>query len=291
MSADLLTLDAAKRILEISTNQDDDILRLLIASASGMVEQYTGRSFAPLWQTRRYDASGDHITAKTLVVWQDLLEVSVLTNGDDTVIDAADLLLVPYDEYPKRAITIKASSTAEFTYNTDWQAAISVQGVWGYHEAWESAWVSTLDAVQDDALGAGSATITVSNSAGVDARGIAPRFEVLGYYRIDNEVVQVTNVTVTEATEEDPAIHALTVTRGALGTTAAEHAQGAAITRYLPMQDIELGATSLLSWLYRNKAKLGDRYQFLGGEHPVLNEAPKLILTTLNPYRRLRVGE
>lgn len=284
MVADLLTVDAIKRLTDIGADNvaDDDVLQLLIGAASSLVEQYTGRSFVPLWQTRRFDAHGDHITTTTLNVDRDLLEVSVLTNGDGVEIAPADYLLVPYDDYPKHAVSLRGTSIVTFTWEDDWRAAISAQGVWGYHEDWTHAWVDTLDTVQNNPLTAQATAITVANADGVDARGIAPRFEVLGYYRIENEVVQARSV--------NSVTNTLTVLRGVLGTTAVQHAQNTAISRYLVMGDIELAAQALTTWLYRNKDKMGERYQFLDGTQLVLNEAPKHIALTLNGYRRLRMG-
>src|SRR5690606_17765385 len=119
-------------------------------------------------------------------------------------------LLVPYNDYPKQRIALKASAPATFTaYTDDWRAAIQVAGIWGFHIQWPDAWVDTLDTVQDDPLTAATTTLTVTDSAGMDARGVTPRFERLGYYRIEDEVVQALDVTVTPATEEDPAVHTL----------------------------------------------------------------------------------
>lgn len=290
MGADLLTLDSIQAVLDIDAGNSETLLRGYIRKASDLVVQYTGRSFVPLWQTRAYDACGEHVASRELMLDDDLLDVVTLTNGEGEAIDATAYLLVPYNDYPKQRIALKASAPATFTaYTDDWRAAIQVAGIWGFHIQWPDAWVDTLDTVQDDPLTAATTTLTVTDSAGMDARGVTPRFERLGYYRIEDEVVQALDVTVTPATDEDPAVHTLTIVRGQRGTTAADHAQGTAITRYLPMQDVEQAALSLASWLYRNKEHTGEHFTFLDGSQLVTNVAPSHIKETLKRYRRLRV--
>lgn len=283
MASDLLTLDALKRMLSLNTSDstDDLVLRALIGVASDSVTQYTGRTFVPQWATRLYDAIGEHITSRKLELDRDLLEVTALTNGDGTEISVGDYLLVPYNGYPKRAILLKSSSVATFSYSDAWEAAISVAGVWGYHDDWQNAWIDTLDSVNDTGgVGAAATTITVADASGVDALGY-PRFAVLQYLKCDDEVMQVMAVD----TEDDT----LTVRRGQLGTEAAAHEEGEQLYRYAPQREVEQAALSLAAWLYRNRTNLGEKYQFLNGTQLVVNEAPAHIRMALSAYRKVRM--
>jgi hypothetical protein len=278
--ADLVTLDAMQRILAGGkATADDDLFRRYIRDATALVEQYTGRSFVPEWRTRHFDAVGDHISARALDV-RDLLAVTALVNGDGTVIPPSQVVLRPSDRWPKIRIQLRAAAPA-FCCDGDPLEAIQVAGVWGFHEAYDRAWIDTLDAVQDDPLGQNAATITVADADGPDERGDT-RFPALGYLKLEDEVAQVTAI--------DANANTLAVRRAQLGTTAAEHAQGTAIARYAPMANVENACLALAVWMYRTKDSLGEKIQFLDGTQVITHEAPPQIRQVLQHYRKLRVG-
>jgi len=278
--ADLVTLDAMRRVLSNGqVSGDDDLFRRYIRDAAAFVEQYTGRAFVPEWRTRHFDAAGEHIAARTLDV-RDLLAVTELLNGDGTVIPPSQYALRPADTYPKRRIQLRSAAPA-FCYDGDPLDAIQVTGIWGFHAAYDRAWIDTLDAVQDDPLAAGATTITVGDADGLDERG-DPRFPLLGWFKIEDEVVQVTAV--------DTEANTLTVRRAQLGTAAAEHVQGTQITRYAPMADVENACLALAVWMYRSKDSLGEKIQFLDGTQVITHEAPPQIRQVLQHYRKLHVG-
>jgi hypothetical protein len=279
--ADLVTLDAVRRVLAVKTENtdDDDLLRRYVRDATALVEQYTGRAFVPEWRTRHFDAVGDHITARALDV-RDLLDVTALVNGDGTVIPPSQVVLRPSDRWPKIRIQLRASAPT-FCYDGDPLDAIQVDGVWGFHEAYDRAWIDTLDSVQDDPLAAGVTSITVQDADGVDERGDS-RFPILGCIRLEDEVAQVMAV--------DTNTNTLTVRRAQLGTVAAQHDQGTTVQRYTPMADVENACLALAVWMYRTKDSLGEKIQFLDGTQVITNEAPPQIRQVLQHYRKLRVG-
>ena len=282
--APLTTLDAVKAQVKLDTVNaaDDIVVERLIVAASDMITQFCARSFLPHRAARAFDALGDHVTATTLDLDEDLLEVIALTNGDGAVLTAGQYVLRGR-AFPKWRVELLASAGAAWTYGTDWQEAVTLDGIWGYHEDYGQAWVDTLDAVQDGGLGAGTATLTVGDADGRDAR-YRTRFAVGQLLRIDSEYLRVVAVTIGATPDPDT----LTVLRGVHGTTAAAHEAGASIASFAPMRNVEQACISLVAWLYRNKATAGDEIRFMDGTQVITNKAPSNIRQTLDAYVRVR---
>lgn len=281
----LTTLDAVlgRMNAEGYANPDDDALIVqLIATATAMAHGYCARSFVPYRQARVYDATGEHIDPiNELLLDADLLAVTSVTNGDGTTVTGDQYVLRPANAWPKRAIKLKASSNLTWTYDGDWEQAISIEGVWGYHQSYGSAWVNT--GVQDvGGIDASVQTITVSDADGKDAR-YHTRFQVGMLLRIDDEFMQLVAV--------DAANNTLTVLRGQLGTTAAVHDVNTAIHSYAPMRDIEQAIISLTVWLHRNGATAGDAVHFMeNGSTIIDNRVPSNIKQTLQRHARHEWG-
>jgi hypothetical protein len=99
-------------------------------------------------------------------------------------------------------------------------AKVVVTGTWGYHHDYAHAWieVNTLSAAIPDASVTG---ITVGGVFGGDPRLIGERYSYGSLIRVDDEMMQVLEVNT--STNE------LTVIRGANGSTAISHADGATV--------------------------------------------------------------
>lgn len=283
--APLTTLDAVKAQVKLTTVDaaDDRVVESLIVAASDMITQFCARSFLPHRAERAFDAVGDHVTATTLDVDEDLLEVVTLTNGDSTVLSSSQYVLRGRS-FPKWRVELLASAGAAWTYGTDWQEAITLDGIWGYHEDYGQAWVDTLEAVPDGGLTANASTFAVTAADGRDAR-YRTRFAVGQLLRIESEYLRVVAVTI----NTDPATDPLTVLRGVHGTTAAAHDAGTTIASFAPMRNVEQACISLVAWLYRNKATAGDEIRFMDGTQVITNKAPSNIRQTLDAYARQRV--
>lgn len=281
---DLTTLQHVKRLIKTGTDDasDDLLIRQLISAASKYVHEYCQRSFVPVWGAREFDAYGDYVESHALfLVQDDLLALTSITNGDGSAIQLSDTVLYPLNHYPKNSITLRQGCSTPFTYDTDPLGAITVTGAWGYHNDYDSAWIDTLDTVQDAPLTAGATAIAVVDADGVNADGQL-RFEVLQYLRIEDEVVQVTAINANT--------NMLTVRRAALGTTAADHVTATPITSYQPMEDVVMACTSLASWLYQTRQSVGEKIQFLTGAQIITNQAPVHIRTTLEQHVMWRSG-
>lgn len=131
MPSDYTTLTAIKQTLNENGTTDDAFLTALIARASRAIDTHCQRFFVGETETRYFDAVRD-IDGQTLLLDEDLLAVTELTNGDGDVIPSGDYVLLPPNFSPHYAIRLKASSSESWTYISDPENAIRVEGTWGY---------------------------------------------------------------------------------------------------------------------------------------------------------------
>lgn len=253
----------------------------MVDGASRIFTQFTRRSFVPYRQTRTFDARGEHISAYQLKLDADLLAVETLTNGNSETIASSNYVLRPSNVTPHHSIQLKDNASVTWTYSGAWEGAISIDGWWGFHENYASAWSSSGDSVQDGSgINATTTTVTVTDANGTDANYMR-RFEIGQWIKIDDECMRVVAV--------DTNTNKLTVIRGQLGTTAATHANAAAITSYTAQYDIVQACVGLIVWLERNKGSAGETIWYAGDSQVNLNQAPQYIGDTMKAYRRARI--
>jgi hypothetical protein len=132
--ADYTTVNDLKTYLHVTGSGDDTLLGDLVTRASRMLDDHCGRWFVAQNETRKYDAVGAHITGKLLLLDADLLSLTSLTNGDGSEISLDDVILRPVNWPPYFGVALKQSSGLSWTYSTDPEAAIEVEGQWGYSE-------------------------------------------------------------------------------------------------------------------------------------------------------------
>jgi len=126
------TLAEIKAYLTItSTNSTDDgAIEDMVEMASRLIDAETHRTFYARTETHYFD----YTSSRSLYMDDDLLTITALTNGDDTVITSADYNLFPLNKSPKNEIRIKQSSTYYWDSDGDsnTEGVISVAGTWGY---------------------------------------------------------------------------------------------------------------------------------------------------------------
>lgn len=271
-----------QNITSNASDDDDDLLKRLITAASRQVTTLTQRVFTPVVMTRLHDWQDYRVCDLDA----DLLELTALTNGNGDTISTAHVLLLSANETPKWRLQLKRSSGVSFTYDDDPEQALEIEGVWGYHENYSSAWVDTLAVVPVGNLSSGATTMTTPAADGMDASG-RTRFEVGGLYRIDEEYIKVVGITF----GTDPAEDTLTIRRAQLGTVAAAHAAGAAVECWRVLEDVEWQTTRLVIWAY----KRGDAVtsvEFLDTNVTLKDDTLKDIVTRLVDYqpKRIRVA-
>lgn len=125
------SLDELKAYLGTRLDTDDTEIQARITEASAAIDVYCQRVFVGAAATRAYDAV-QAVDGRTLLLDEDLLSVTTITNGDGTALDSGDYVLLPANVTPKYAVRLKASSGVSWTYTTDPEDAISVNGTWGY---------------------------------------------------------------------------------------------------------------------------------------------------------------
>jgi len=120
-------LSALKSHLSITGTTDDDALNALLAAVEAAIDQYTGRHFYGRLKTKYYRE--ESIENQTLHLFEDLISVTTLTNGDATAIAAANYWLLPRNDGPPYW-RIELKSSYYWLFVTDgW---IEVYGYWGY---------------------------------------------------------------------------------------------------------------------------------------------------------------
>lgn len=111
-------------------DSDDTFITGCLTAAQQYIEEQTGRKFEATTATRYYDERAvDYLTPARLLLDDDLLSVTTLTNGNAAAILAADYYLEPYNTTPKFAVTLKSGAWS-FSTSTGWRIAIA--GSWGY---------------------------------------------------------------------------------------------------------------------------------------------------------------
>ena len=114
-----------------STNTNNDsVIEDLIESASRFIDAQTGRTFYARTETKYYDVP----YGRELRLDDDLLTVTTLTNGDGTVITAADYNLIPKNSAPYYAIKLLDTSLLRWQSSSTGGAEliISIVGTWGW---------------------------------------------------------------------------------------------------------------------------------------------------------------
>jgi len=208
------------------TSSDESLLKAL-QQASHILESLTNRRYCPAVESRVASIDTQHTTQ--LMLPDDLLSLSELTNGDESNISLDDVRTVP-DHADLSASVLYLTNGEHFTYTESPVNAVSITGTWGWHDRWTQAWRDSGDTVQDDPLSADATTLTVSDADSVDTDGFSPRFQVGHLLQIESEYLRI--IAVNTATNQ------LTVQRGVNGTTASSHAQTTAIYTYQPVPAI-----------------------------------------------------
>ena len=125
------TLEAVKRLLDITGSEKDDELYGLMLSVKSEIDDYCDRSFGKETATRYFDGIGNNL------VVDDIVSVSALKldlDGDgvyEKTMASDDYVLWPYNESPKWMIKL--------SYDSDYSSfacgiprGVEIAGVWGY---------------------------------------------------------------------------------------------------------------------------------------------------------------
>lgn len=209
-------------------------MSVMLEGISRWIDDQTHRTFYPRIETRLFDYPDDEI----LFLDDDLLSLTTLTNGDSTVITSVQYVLYPKNAYPKQWVKILPSTSLTWqpTDDGDAESAISVLGWWGFHNNYtQRAWsiAGTLGAAMTD---------TTTTSLTMTAGHTVVKDEV---YKIDNEVINVSNVSTNTVT---------LVARGDNGSTAATHLNGAAVYKWNAQPEMKSALLSICQNVYESRS-------------------------------------
>ncbi|GAB5492584.1 MAG: hypothetical protein Phog2KO_27990 [Phototrophicaceae bacterium] len=252
----LATLYALRQHIGLETNDSSEDVRLLdaLSSASASIERYTQRQLLPSQQSIAHTINLNN--RRELLLNQDLLSLQSVSNGDNTSIALEDILQVNMG-------ILTLINGAQFIYEDTIEKAITVNGIWGYHPNWASAWVDSEDAIHAGDLSSSATTFTVNDATA----GTKPRFQVGQLIRIEDEYLMVTTIDS----------NSLTVERGVQGTSAVSHSNGTSIEIYQVPADIAQLTLRWALWLYREP----DSFMY---------KTPAILLESIAGLRRISVG-
>jgi hypothetical protein len=218
-----------------------DLLFTYILYASRRVEERCRRrkgAFAPCLTTRRYDATGDHILGTSEMELDEPLLVLTALSIDGIAVDMGEVILWPYDEYPKRHVILPDGLT--WTWSTTPRAAVEVTGRWGFHKDPENAWPDAGVDVPAGGLAADATSLEMGADVGAIKRG--------HLLQIDDEWLSVEDIA-----EVAGPVYTLTLDRGLSGSEAAEHTEGADILYFTPDNTITRAVERTAHWMYEQR--------------------------------------
>jgi hypothetical protein len=116
---------------------DDELISDLIDRAQEFIEDYTQTVFESSSQTTRYYTVGEDTSGGTLYLGTDLAALNtVKTNADattpTTLTEDTDFITLPRNETPIREIRLLGNSAYTWTYASNPEMGIEVNGNWAY---------------------------------------------------------------------------------------------------------------------------------------------------------------
>jgi hypothetical protein len=248
-------------IPQTDTTQDGKLLEFLSWS-SNQIRLYKERSYEPVIETRKYDLPGLHRgivlgnfepgynvggSQAVLRLDEGLLACDELLNGDGSEVTASEYVLEPANLWPKTRVKLRQASGTVWGPDADGnvEQVIELTGTWGNHDAYNRAWVDSLDTVRNNPLTINGTSLTVTDADGQAGDLAAMRFQAGQLIRMESELALVLSVTTTT--------NVLEIVRAANGSTAAAHAQGTKIEIFRPQATISLACLRLTKWRYAQK--------------------------------------
>lgn len=248
------------------TGGEDELLALYSAAASRRIEQITGRVFMPYIEEKSFDFQHQY----ELVLEEDLLNLITLkTNNGATTIPNAAVKTISDNRrkvqpYNRIEIVGDMDTTSpipwndipaptRFFYKATPQDCNLVEGEWGYHEDYSSAWFteSTLTAGIDNVV----TTFAIADVSGPDTFGIVPAIKIHNLIRIDSELMLVL---------DRPDDISVVVRRGVNGSTAAAHLINANIEVFNTIYEVIQAAIMIA--IYYDKQKDAQIFEVVGIE-------------------------
>ena len=248
---------------------DDEVINNLLEQASRYIDDETGRAFYPFIQARVYSAPN----SLELCVYEDLLEVITLTNGDSTVVPSTEYYLVEKNLSPAYAIKINDISIYKWTSDTQGslENVISVNGIWGYHnrylrEGWKVGTTTT------EALDTSEVEFDVTASTLFSAGQII---------RYGDELGIITSTASGKIT---------VVSRGDNGSTAAAHDSGITVYIWQPIRTANIACLEIAMTAYHRRfGRSQSNSEIVTAAGVVLSprDVPALAMSFINSHKEM----
>src|SRR5258708_29010111 len=177
----------ARNNVAASDTTDDSRMLAKLRSATQEIERVTGRIFQPISEARKFD------WADSFTLWfraQDLLSLTSIVDGQGNTISSSAIIKLggANDTYgPYYAVELDPTK-AYFLYQTTTTRALTVTGIWGYHDDFANAFHDSAVTVSADS---GTTTITTSPNGGADAWGQFPAISAGHLIQIESEWLHV----------------------------------------------------------------------------------------------------
>lgn len=240
-------MKAKKTITEVD---DIAIIEYIYTITARIEKKLGGMSFEPMLETRKFTANGATVNSRDNTLW---LKAPILQliglNSDGAAVDVNSGLASITGSYGhKDGLTLKLSGGSGW-YPADPYAeeTVEVTALYGFRSGYpRNGWHTSRDkllAMLNDT----EDVLTVTNPAGIDYRGMSPRFSIGNLLRVvTGDAYEFMEVIATDP-DSDP--KTVTVNRGARGTTAIAHAINDVIEVWYPEEDI-LHAVERVPGLY-----------------------------------------
>src|SRR5579859_3908392 len=176
--------------LAATDTSDDPRLLAKIRAASAEIERFTGRVFQPILEARTFDYQD---SLSLTFRGQDLLTLTTLVDGAGVTIAPSAIILKGATQSGNTAngpfYGLELDPTKAFLlYITTKTRAISVTGIWGWHDDYPNAWIASTLTVSGS-LDAVSTTIPTSANptTTADAWGQSPGISAGALVQVDSE--------------------------------------------------------------------------------------------------------
>lgn len=127
------TAALVKTYLGETGSGDDTLLGTLVSAAQSWIDQYADRTFeAAADSTRYFDCLSPTVSGSRLWLDHDLASIKTITNGDGVVVASGEYVTEPRNSTPYFAIDLLPSKGKSWTYSTDPQKAIAIEGKWAF---------------------------------------------------------------------------------------------------------------------------------------------------------------
>lgn len=278
--------DIRAEYLAGTKDADDALLASFIASVSRQIDTLAARYYYPRIETHYFDvpvlrnwraqyATAEAVMNGRLLLDDDLLEVTTFTNGDGSTFTTGQYKLYPLNKTPKNEIAILPGAGAQWLppSSGDYEGAISIAGVWGYHADYASAWADTSGVL---AAGVDGSTTTWTATAGTIRAGYL--------LKAGSEYAYVRAVQAGSTTDT------LTVVRGVNGSTAAAHLISVPLYRwYQPHLDM-LVRVCVTALVRLRDNPIGNTINLNGVAFSTPRDIDKYIIQQLTSMNLLRAG-